>query len=70
MLFPFDDEVEVFGSSMGGVAEEEEVENVMLLCKKEVGGGGNRKNKMTTKTRIVNLIWARMSEVGSRKSSL
>ena len=24
--------------------------------------GGNRKNKMTTKTRIVNLIWARMSE--------
>jgi len=27
-------------------------------------------NKMTTKTRIVNLIWARMSEVGSCKSSL
>lgn len=40
-LCDLDDEVEVFGSSMGGVAEEEEVENVMLLCKKEVGGGAD-----------------------------
>ena len=40
-LWDLDDEVEVFGSSMGGVAEEEEVENVMLLCKKEVGGGAD-----------------------------
>lgn len=40
-LWDLDDEVEVFGSLMGGATEEEEVENVMLLCKKEVGGGAD-----------------------------
>lgn len=37
-LWDLDDEVEVFGSLMGGATEEEEVENVMLLRKKEEDG--------------------------------